>query len=114
MVRTLTLAILTLQAQNELEITTGNINRVISLLILYVIVLSRCLCGHCQPMPDTARESVCCKEIDKINDLLVSDPLPSCITAHPEFANACLNRTMINIAFHAYRHNYGISDVPSA
>ena len=25
---------------------------------------------------DTAQESVCCKEINKINDLLVGDPLP--------------------------------------
>ena len=62
---------------------------------------------------DTERESVCCKEIDNINDLLVSDPLPSCIIAHPEFANVFLNRTVLNIAFHAYRHHYGISDVPS-
>ena len=37
--------------------------------------------------------------------------LPSCITFHPEFANACLNRMVLNIAFHAYRHHYGICDV---
>ena len=98
------------EAQNELEITTGNVNRVISPLILY-IVLSRCLCGHCWPI-DTVQESVCCNEIDNINDLLVGDPLPSC-TAYPEFAKACLNRMVLNIAFHAYRHHYGISDVPS-
>ena len=62
---------------------------------------------------DTERESVCCKEIDKISDPLVGAPPSSCIAVHPEFANACLNRTVLNIAFHAYRHHYGISDVPS-
>ena len=62
---------------------------------------------------DAALESVCCQEINKINDLLFSDPLPDCITAHPEFVNGGLNRMVLNIGFHAYKHQYGISDVPS-
>ena len=76
------------------------------------VVLLRCLYGPCEPM-DMAQESVYCEEIDKVSDLLVGDQLPTCMIAHPEFANACLNRTVLNIAFDTYRHNCGISNVPS-
>ena len=72
----------------------------------------RCLCGHCQAM-GTVQESVCCKEIEKIQNLLVGEPPPVCITVHPEFGNACLSRTVLTIAFHGYQHHYGTSDVPS-
>ena len=36
------------------------------------------------------QESVCCQEIDKIKALLVGDPIPACITHHPEFSSACV------------------------
>ena len=61
----------------------------------------RCLCGHCHPM-DTAQESICCKEIDKIQSLLVGDPSLTCITTHPEFPNAYFSRMMLTIAMHEY------------
>ena len=62
---------------------------------------------------DMAQESVYWEEIDKVSDLLVGDQPPSCMIAHQEFANACLNRTMLNIAFDTYRHHCGISNVSS-
>ena len=72
----------------------------------------RCMCGHCQPMP-TARECVCCQEIDKIKVLLVGDPTPVCITQHPEFSSACLCRTVLTIAYHSHQHRYGTSSMPT-
>ena len=70
--------IFTLSAQNGLELTTGNSIDYKIGYFLYVILYTfiRCLCGHCQPM-DTAQESICCIEIDKISDLLVGAPPPS-------------------------------------
>ena len=64
---------------------------------LYIVPNLRCLCGHCRPM-DTARESICCKKIDKIQSLLVGDPSSTCITMHIEFPIACLSRTVLTIA----------------
>ena len=61
----------------------------------------RCLCGHCRPM-DTAQESICYKEISKIQSLPVGDPSPTCITTHPEFPNTCLSRMVLTIAMHEY------------
>ena len=43
----------------------------------------------------TAQELICC---NKIQSLLVGDPLPTCITMHPDFLNVCLSRTMLTIA----------------
>ena len=43
---------------------------------------------------DTAHESICCKDINKIDSLLVGDPPPTCMTMHPEFSNACLSRAV--------------------
>ncbi|XP_065899014.1 uncharacterized protein [Dysidea avara] len=71
-----------------------------------------CTFYHCQPMP-TARESVCCQEIDEIKGLLVGDPVPVCITQHMDFANACLCRVVLLIASHGHRHHYGTSDIPA-
>ena len=48
------------------------------------------------------RNPFCCKEIDKIQSLLVGDPSPTCITTHPEFPNACLSRMVLTIAMHKY------------
>jgi len=81
----------------------------------YLGLQFRCLCGHCQAMNTTRLQFKvdCCKEIEEIQNLLVGDPLPTCITVHPEFANTCLSRTVLTIAFHGYRHHYGTSDVPS-
>ena len=56
---------------------------------------------------------VCCQEIDKIKALLVGDPIPACITHHPEFSSACLCRTVLTIAGHGHRHRYGTSSIPT-
>ena len=61
----------------------------------------------------TARESVCCQEIDKIKDLLVGGLVPQCITLHMEFPNACLSRVVLLIASHGHRHHYGTDDIPA-
>ena len=61
----------------------------------------------------TARESICCKEIEELAVLLLGDPPPTCITQHPEFHSACLCRIVLIIAFHSHRHRYGESDVPT-
>ena len=64
----------------------------------------------------TQRESICCKEVDKISSLLtdpvLADPRPPCITEHPNFANACLCKTVLTISMHRYIYHYGSSDIP--
>ena len=62
---------------------------------------TRCTCGYCKPMP-TARESICCQEIEQMKALLVDDPAPACITLHGEFSSACLCRTVLTIAYHSH------------
>jgi len=59
----------------------------------------------------TARESVCCQEIDKIKGRLVGDSVPQCITLHMEFPNAYLSRVVLLITSHGHRHHYGIDDI---
>jgi len=58
----------------------------------------------------TARESVCCQEIDNIKDLLVGDPVPQC-TLHMEFPNACQSRVVLLIASNGHQHYYGTDDI---
>ena len=76
----------------------------------YVGLNLKCLCGHCWPM-DTAQESICCKEVGKIQSHLVGDPPPTCITIHPGFPNAC--RITLIIAWHGCRHHCRTRDMPS-
>jgi len=61
----------------------------------------------------TARESVCCQEIDNIRVLLVGDPVPACITLHADFNSACLCTAVLLIASHGHWHHYGTSDFPT-
>ena len=42
-----------------------------------------------------------------------SDPLPPCITQHPDFGSVCLCRTVLTVSLHSYRYHYGTSDVPT-
>ena len=64
---------------------------------------------------DTAQESICCKEIDKIQSLLIAgDPSPTCITTHSEFLNACLSRTVLTIAWREYTTTEPCRDVNMA
>ena len=64
----------------------------------------------------TQQESICCKEVDKIKDLLadpgLADAKPPCITEHPHFANVCLCRTVLTISMHRHVYHYGSSDIP--
>ena len=66
----------------------------------------RCQCGNCMIM-DTSRECRCCKETDFETLLHDCDPPAQCITLHPDFAAACLNKTTLKIAYFAYQQQYG-------
>ena len=59
----------------------------------------------------TARESLW--EIEKMVVFIDSDPLPPCITLHPDFGSVCVCRTVLTVSLHSYRYHYGISDVPT-
>ena len=61
----------------------------------------------------TARESLCCKEVEKMVALLNGDPPPACITQHPDFGNVCLCRAVLTVSLHSHRYHYGASDVPT-
>ena len=61
----------------------------------------------------TARESLCCKEVEKMVALSDSDPLPPCITQHPDFGSVCLYRTVLTVSLHSYIYHYGTSNVPT-
>ena len=45
--------------------------------------------------------------------LLDGDPVPACITQHPDFQSACLCRAVLIIAYHSHRYRYGTGDIPS-
>ena len=44
--------------------------------------------------------------------LLDSDPLPPCITQHPDFGSVCLRTTVLAVSLCSYRYHYETSDVP--
>ena len=64
----------------------------------------------------TQQESICCKEVDKIKDLLtdpvLADAKPLCITEHPDFASVCLSRAVLTVSMHRHVYHYGSSDIP--
>jgi len=43
----------------------------------------RCTYNFCYSML-TARESICCQELDNIRDLLIGDPVPACTIMHTD------------------------------
>ena len=72
-----------------------------------------CQCGHCQVM-ETSRECVCCKEIPKVVDkILTSDLEQGCITKHEGFEPVCLNTWVLQAAYFEYRQRYGTGDTSS-
>lgn len=56
----------------------------------------------------TDEESVCCKEIERVVDVIESEDgnPPCCITLHPGFAGVCLNPWALNVAYMAYKQQY--------
>nr|XP_022311707.1 P2X purinoceptor 7-like [Crassostrea virginica] len=57
----------------------------------------------------TARECVCCHELSKIKSIFEEgdDENITCITAHPGFPPACLNKYVLQIAYYQYKQQYG-------
>ena len=67
----------------------------------------RCECGNCQTMP-TARECVCCCEIDQICEKKQeswSGSEMTCIINHEGFESVRLNVWVLQAAYFAYRYN---------
>lgn len=77
-----------------------------------LIFLSCCRCscnGGCEPMP-TVRESVCCKEIQRVvekMDAYTAEGELGCITSHPGFERVCLDPWVLEIASYHYIQKYG-------
>lgn len=65
----------------------------------------RCSCGNCTPM-STARECVCCHEVEKVKMLFEELEDIKCIIDHPGFPAACLNTYVLQIAYYQYRQQY--------
>ena len=58
----------------------------------------------------TARECVCCCEIEKIvekREESLSGRHVECITDHEGFESVCLNMWVLQAAYYAYRYHYG-------
>eukprot|EP00057_Strongylocentrotus_purpuratus_P000404 XP_001175945.2 PREDICTED: uncharacterized protein LOC752337 [Strongylocentrotus purpuratus] len=70
-----------------------------------------CSCnGGCEAMP-TARESVCCKEVEKVikkMDEYMENNNLKCITEHPGFRTVCLDEHVLDVAYYQYRQQYDI------
>ena len=83
--------------------------------ITQAILLCRCTCGHCSVM-STERESICCKEIEQLAQLLgsgnESNLESQCITRHVDFTDVCLCRAVLTVALYSHHHRCGTSDVP--
>ena len=58
----------------------------------------------------TARECVCCCEIDQVNEKKQetwSGSEVACIVDHEGFESVCLNVWVLQAAYFAYRYHYG-------
>ena len=56
----------------------------------------------------TARESICCCEIDRIKlKMEENEESISCITQHEGFPSVCLNVWVLQAAYSSYRYHYG-------
>lgn len=67
-----------------------------------------CSCsGGCIPMR-TIRESLCCKEVQRVMEKVDEYPEElDCITAHPGFRSVCLDRYVLETAYFQYVQQYG-------
>lgn len=82
------------------------------LLIIFLVLICRCLCEFCQIM-DRREECVCCQEIERVkrlNSEAVEDRElqvePPCVTQHPGFSAVCLNPYVLRTAWYQYRQQY--------
>ena len=56
----------------------------------------------------TVRECLCCKEVDKITDIMTEGVTHAqCICEHPGFHPVCLDRYVLQVAYYQYRQQYG-------
>uniref|UniRef100_M3XJS4 P2X purinoreceptor 7 intracellular domain-containing protein n=1 Tax=Latimeria chalumnae TaxID=7897 RepID=M3XJS4_LATCH len=63
------------------------------------ILISRCLCGYCQPMP-TRPESICCREVSELSSKITHDM--RCITQLSGFQVNCLDPEVLELSFYEY------------
>ena len=73
-------------------------------LALITFACCRCMCGQCSVM-NTERESICCKEIEQLIQLLDGMETvirPDCNTEHVDFSTVCLIRAVLTVAL--YNH----------
>ena len=62
---------------------------------------------------DTARECLCCQELEKMIDKMSeNDTEVNCITNHEGFEAVCLNWWVLQTAYFVYRERYGSDDRP--
>lgn len=70
---------------------------------------NRCQCGNCTSM-DTADESVCCRELQRVLEKLEDQNLetqPECIILHPGYEAVCLNEWVLATAYSHYKQDHG-------
>ena len=54
----------------------------------------------------TARECLCCKEVDEVSAVMQEFPDISCVTDHPGFQPVCLDVNVLRTAYYSYRQHY--------
>ncbi|XP_049270368.1 P2X purinoceptor 7 [Rhipicephalus sanguineus] len=60
---------------------------------------------------ETETESVCCREIDKVNSLVPDEA--ACVTEHPTFRRGCLDIHALEIAYYALMEDRpGVIEAP--
>nr|XP_034322605.1 uncharacterized protein LOC117688588 [Crassostrea gigas] len=55
----------------------------------------------------TAKESICCQEVQQIDAKRGSIHQLTCITRHPGFGPVCLDEYVLKTAYYQYRSQYG-------
>ena len=75
-------------------------------MITFFHLPGRCTCGCCVQC-DEADECKCCDEIQEIKMKMYDHNL-DCITQHPGFEPAVLNRYTLEIVYLAYNQQYGV------
>ena len=65
----------------------------------------RCQCAQCKLCQQ--QRSVCCREINHMDNTLPDFNSVVCITSHEGFENVCLNVWVLQAAYFSYRQEYG-------
>lgn len=55
----------------------------------------------------SARECVCCHELEKVNIVRTESLDANCIVDHPGFQPVCLDVNVLQVAYYQYRQQYG-------